>query len=106
MYNEILENISVAVVDGRIALIGDAMHCIGENTKVIDAKNKYLAPAFLDGHIHIESSMLSVGEYAKAVISHGTSGVFINPHEICNVLGLDGVNYMMEDAKRTPLKTC
>lgn len=103
--HEIMENISVAVAEGRIALVGDAAHCIGENTKVIDAENKYLAPAFMDGHIHIESSMLSVGEYAKAVISHGTSGVFIDPHEICNVLGLDGVNYMMEDAKRAPLKT-
>ena len=102
---EIMDNISVAVADGRIALVGDAEHCIGENTRVIDAENKYLAPAFMDGHIHIESSMLSVGEYAKAVVAHGTSGVFIDPHEICNVLGLDGVNYMMEDAKRTPLKT-
>lgn len=103
--HEIMENISVAIADGRIALVGDAEHCIGENTKVIDAENKYLAPAFMDGHIHIESSMLTVGEYAKAVVAHGTSGVFIDPHEICNVLGLDGVNYMMEDAKRTPLKT-
>ncbi len=103
--HEILENISVAVADGRIALVGDAAHCIGEHTTVVDAQNKYLAPAFLDGHIHIESSMLSVGEYAKAVIGHGTSGVFIDPHEICNVLGLDGVRYMMEDAKRTPMKT-
>lgn len=102
---EILENTSVAIADGRIALVGDAAHCIGEHTKVVDAQNKYLAPAFMDGHIHIESSMLSVGEYAKAVIGHGTSGVFIDPHEICNVLGLDGVRYMMEDAKRTPLKT-
>ena len=102
---EIMENISVAIAEGRIALVGDAAHCIGENTTVIDAQNKYLAPAFMDGHIHIESSMLSVGEYAKAVVAHGTSGVFIDPHEICNVLGLDGVNYMMEDAKRTPLKT-
>lgn len=102
---EIMENISVAVSDGRVALVGDASHCIGDNTTVIDAENKYLAPAFMDGHIHIESSMLSVGEYAKAVVAHGTSGVFIDPHEICNVLGLDGVNYMMEDAKRTPLKT-
>ena len=103
--HEIMDDISVAVADGRIALVGDAAHCIGENTIVIDAENKYLAPAFMDGHIHIESSMLSVGEYAKAVVAHGTSAVFIDPHEICNVLGLDGVNYMMEDAKRTPLKT-
>ena len=103
--HEIIDNTSVAIVEGRIALVGDAEHCIGPNTQVIDAENKYLAPAFMDGHIHIESSMLSVGEYAKAVVSHGTSGVFIDPHEICNVLGLDGVRYMMEDAKRTPLKT-
>lgn len=102
---EILDDISVAVADGRIALVGDAAHCIGEHTKVIDAEHKYLAPAFMDGHIHIESSMLSVGEYAKAVIAHGTGSVFIDPHEICNVLGLDGVHYMMEDARRTPLKT-
>ena len=103
--HEIMENISVAVAEGRVALVGDAEHCIGENTTVIDAQNKYLAPAFMDGHIHIESSMLTVGEYAKAVVAHGTSGVFIDPHEICNVLGLDGVRYMLEDAKRTPLKT-
>lgn len=103
--HEIMENISVAIAEGRIALVGDASHCIGENTRVIDAGNKYLAPAFMDGHIHIESSMLTVGEYAKAVISHGTSGVFIDPHEICNVLGVEGVRYMMEDSKRTPLKT-
>lgn len=103
--HEIMDDISVAIADGRIALVGDAEHCIGENTVVIDAEKKYLAPAFMDGHIHIESSMLTVGEYAKAVVAHGTSGVFIDPHEICNVLGLDGVNYMMEDAKRTPLKT-
>ena len=103
--HEIQENISVAIAEGRIALVGDASHCIGEDTTVIDAENKYLAPAFMDGHIHIESSMLTVGEYARAVVAHGTSGVFIDPHEICNVLGLDGVGYMMEDAKRTPLKT-
>lgn len=103
--HEIMENISVAITEGRIALVGNADHCIGPNTQVVDAENKYLAPAFMDGHIHIESSMLSVGEYAKAVVAHGTSGVFIDPHEICNVLGLDGIRYMMEDAKRTPLKT-
>ena len=101
---EILENVDVAVSEGRIAMVGDCKHCIGENTQVIDASGKYLAPAFMDGHIHVESSMLTVGEYAKAVVAHGTSGIFMDPHEICNVLGLDGVKYMLEDAKRTPLK--
>lgn len=103
--HEILENTDVAVVEGRIACVGNCKHCIGENTLVIQANGKYLAPAFMDGHIHIESSMLSVGEYAKAVVPCGTSGIFMDPHEICNVLGLDGVKYMLEDAKRTPLKT-
>ncbi len=101
---EIIENTDVAVVEGRIACVGSCQHCIGENTQVIEANGKYLAPAFMDGHIHVESSMLSVGEYAKAVVPRGTSGIFMDPHEICNVLGLDGVKYMLEDAKRTPLK--
>ncbi len=102
--HELMKNTDVAVVKGRIACVGECKHCIGENTQVIDGTGKYLAPAFLDGHIHVESSMLTVGEYAKAVIAHGTSGIFMDPHEICNVLGLDGVRYMLDDAKRTPLK--
>jgi len=103
--HEIEEGVDVAISMGRIAMVGDCSHCIGENTTVIDATGKFVAPAFMDGHIHVESSMLSVGEYAKAVVAHGTSGIFMDPHEICNVLGLDGVKYMLEDAKRTPLKT-
>ena len=101
---EVLPDTDVAISCGRIALVGDAKHCIGEDTKVIDAKGQYIAPGFLDGHIHVESSMLSVGEYAKAVIPHGTVGIYMDPHEICNVLGLDAVACMAEDAKRTPLK--
>jgi len=101
---EILDNYSVAVIEGRIAIVGDCENQIGENTKVIDAIGKYLAPAFMDGHMHVESSMLTVGEYARAVIPHGTSGIFFDPHEICNVLGMQGVRYMLDDAKRTPLK--
>ena len=101
---EIIPNTQVAIAAGRIALVGDASQCIGDDTRVIDAGGKYLAPGFLDGHMHVESSMLSVGEYAKAVIPHGTVGIYMDPHEICNVLGLDGVRCMMEDAARTPLK--
>lgn len=101
---ELLPNVSVAVKSGRIAVVGDCSHCIGKETVVYDATGKYLAPAFMDGHIHIESSMLTAGEYARAVIAHGTSGIFMDPHEICNVLGLDGVRFMLADAARTPLK--
>lgn len=102
--HEIQEDISVAVSCGRIALVGDASHCIGPDTTVIDAKGQYLAPGFMDGHIHVESSMMSAGEYARAVIPHGTTGIYMDPHEICNVLGLPGVKCMLEDASRTPLK--
>ena len=101
---EIQDNIDVAIAEGRIALVGDASHCIGETTNVIDANGSYIAPGFLDGHIHVESSMLTAGEYAKAVVPHGTTGIYMDPHEICNVLGLDGVKCMLEDAGRTPLK--
>lgn len=101
---EIIDNIDVAIKNSRIALVGDASHCIGEDTKVIEANGRYISPGFLDGHIHVESSMMSVSEYAKAVVPHGTIGIYMDPHEICNVLGIDGVKYMIDDGKRTPIK--
>ena len=101
---EVIDNTDVAISEGRIALVGDAKHCVGEGTEVIDAKGQYIAPGFLDGHIHVESSMLSVSEYARSVVPHGTVGIYMDPHEICNVLGLNGVRYMIEDGKGTPLK--
>lgn len=101
---EIQEGIDVAIAQGRIALVGDAAQCIGENTNVIDAAGQYIAPGFMDAHIHVESAMISVGEYARAVVPHGTTGIFMDPHEICNVCGPDGVKAMIEDAKRAPLK--
>lgn len=101
---EIIDNVDVAIACGRIAMVGNCDHTIGENTTVIDATGKYLAPAFMDGHIHVESSMLIASEYAKAVIPHGTSAIFMDPHEICNVLGLDGIKCMLDDAHNAPLK--
>lgn len=103
--HEIQEHTDVAISHGRIALVGDAAHCIGEGTEVIDAHGAYIAPGFLDGHIHVESSMLTVGEYARAVMPHGTVGIYMDPHEIGNVLGVRGVELMIEDSRRAPLKT-
>ena len=102
---EIIEGASIAISKGRIAFVGEADHTIGENTKVIDAMGSFVAPGFLDGHIHVESSMLTVSEYARAVVPHGTVGIYMDPHEICNVLGLGGVSCMMKEAENTPLKT-
>ena len=101
---EVQEGVDVAIACGRVAYVGDASHCIGEGTRVIDADGRYLAPGFLDGHIHVESSMMGASQYARAVVPHGTVGIYWDPHEVANVVGLDGVKVMVEDARRTPLK--
>lgn len=100
---EILEHTDVAITHGRIALVGDASHTIGKDTIIIDASELYITPGFMDGHIHVESSMLSVSEYAKAVIPHGTTAIFMDPHEIANVLGMAGIKLMIEDGLKSPL---
>ncbi len=101
---EIQPAVDVAVKGGRIALVGDAAHCVGEDTTVIDAKGRYLTPGFMDGHMHVESSMLTVSGYAKTVVPRGTSAIFMDPHEIANVLGVRGVRLMMEEAEGAQLR--
>lgn len=101
---EIVENMDVAVFGDRIALLGKVEHAIGPETMVINAHGKYVTPGFLDGHVHVESSMLTVTQFAKAVLPHGTTTVFIDPHEIANVLGIDGVRMMHDEGLGLPLK--
>ena len=101
---EILDHTDIAVRGGRIALVGDARHTVGEHTQVIDAQGMFLTPGFLDGHLHVESSMTTVCEYAGCVVPHGTSGIFMDPHEIVNVLGLPGMRAMMADGAASPLR--
>ncbi|MDR3540833.1 MAG: adenine deaminase [Desulfosporosinus sp.] len=100
---EVQTNIDVAVKSGRIALVGDAAQTVGEETVIIDAQGMYLVPGFIDAHLHVESSLMTVGEYAKATIPHGTSSIVMDPHEIVNVVGLDGMVAMMKDGAATPL---
>ncbi|MGI9952086.1 adenine deaminase [Moorellaceae bacterium AZ2] len=94
----------IAVKNGRIATVGDVTHCIGPQTRVVDATGFYLAPGFLDGHLHVESSMVSVTQFARAVLPRGTTAVFMDPHEIANVLGLEGVRLMVEEGRNLPLR--
>ena len=102
---EIQDGINVAIKGDRVAHVGVKInHTIGNNTRVIDARNAYLVPGFLDGHVHIESSMLLPTEFARAVLPHGTTAVFADPHEIANVLGVKGIKLMIENAKDIPLK--
>ncbi len=101
---EILEGVDVAVKGDRIALVGEADHCIGQDTVVYYADGKYLAPGFLDAHVHVESSMVTLTQFARAVLPRGTTTVFIDPHEVANVLGLEGVKLMLQEAENLPLK--
>jgi adenine deaminase len=101
---EILPNTSVAVRGSRIAYVGsDARHTIGDETRVIEAEGRYIAPGFLDGHCHIESSQITVTQFARAVLPLGTTGGFFDAHEITNVLGLRGLKLMVDEARTTPL---
>lgn len=101
---EIVPNIDIAVVQGHIAYVGrDASHTVGRKTKVIDAKGKYLVPGLLDGHMHVESGMVTVTEFVRAVAARGTTGMFIDPHEMANVFGLKGVKLMVDEAQKQPI---
>ncbi|WP_289043155.1 adenine deaminase [uncultured Aliiroseovarius sp.] len=101
---EVLDDWQVAIADGRFAYVGpDASHCIGDVTKVIEADGQYLIPGLCDAHMHIESGMLTPAEFARAVIPHGTTSMFTDPHEIANVLGLEGVKLMHDEALMQPI---
>ena len=101
---EIIPKTDVAVKDGHIAYVGeDASHTIGKQTKVIDANGRYLVPGLLDGHMHVESGMVTVTEFVRAVAVRGTTGMFIDPHEIANVFGLKGVKLMVDEAQKQPI---
>ena len=82
----------VSIVDGRIAYI----------KKTDEVYSTYILPGFIDAHVHVESSMLVPAEFAKIAVTHGTVGTISDPHEIANVLGIAGVDYMIENAKQVP----
>jgi adenine deaminase len=101
---EIIPGSDIAVKDGHVAYVGeDAGHTIGRSTKVIDAGGRYLVPGLLDGHMHVESGMVTVTEFVRAVAVRGTTGMFIDPHEMANVFGLKGVKLMVDEAQKQPI---
>ena len=101
---ETLPDHDIAIVQGRIAFVGpNADHCKGPNTQIIEAHGRYMIPGLCDGHMHIESGMLTPAEFARAVIPHGTTSMFTDPHEIANVLGLEGVRMMHDEALMQPV---
>ncbi|MBK8824556.1 MAG: adenine deaminase [Anaerolineales bacterium] len=101
---EIIPNTDIAVVNGHIAYVGsDASHTIGKKTQVIEAKGRFLVPGLLDAHMHVESGMVTVTEFVRAVAVRGTTGMFIDPHEIANVFGLKGVKLMVDESQKQPI---
>ena len=101
---EIIPATDLAISGGRFAYCGpDASHAIGPETTVVDAGGRYLVPGLCDGHMHVESGMVTVTEFCRAVIPHGTTSMFIDPHEIANVLGLPGVRLMHDEAEAMPI---
>lgn len=101
---EILDGWEVAIAEGRFACVGpDVSHCIGPDTEIVNAAGRYLIPGLCDAHMHIESGMLTPAEFAAAVIPHGTTVMFTDPHEIANVLGLRGVRMMHDEALLQPI---
>lgn len=99
IYSGRIEEGNIALFRKRIAGIGE----YSEGKEVIDLKNRYVVPGFIDAHLHIESSMTSPREFARAALSKGTTTVIADPHEITNVLGLEGLEYMIESTEGIPL---
>ena len=89
----------------HVATFGSLIIGFGEYKagKTIDLEGKYLCPGFIDGHVHIESSMVSVPEFANAVLPLGTTTIVADPHEIANVMGVEGINYIVKSGETSPL---
>ena len=101
---EVIAGTDVAIKAGRFAAVGpDLGYTAGPKTQIIDANDRYLVPGLCDGHMHVESGMVTVTEFCRAVIPHGTTSMFIDPHEIANVLGLPGVRLMHDEAVVMPI---
>ncbi|GAC1673036.1 MAG: adenine deaminase [Candidatus Dormibacteraceae bacterium] len=90
--------VEVAIVDGHVVGLGRY-----EGRERMDVAGAYLVPGFIDAHMHIESSKLTVDEFARAVLAHGTTAVIADPHEIANVLGTDGIHWLLDSCSGLPL---
>ena len=99
VFSEEIYETDIAIIEDRIAGISKGY----TGKEEIDLKGAYVSPSFIDGHVHIESSMLMPLEFAKLVIPSGTTTVIADPHEIANVMGLQGISFMRESSKNLPL---
>ena len=93
-----LRNADIAVTNGLIAGIGEY-----DGEKEVDVTGKIVCPGFIDAHIHLESSLVTPTEFVRAVLPHGTTTVVTDPHEIANVMGTDGIEYMLQATEGLPI---
>ena len=103
---KVINVLSEEIHEADVAIVGDIIAGVAKDYKgleEIDAKGMYLSPSFIDGHVHLESSMLMPSEFAKMVVPSGTTTVIADPHEISNVMGLQGISFMREATKNLPL---
>ncbi len=101
VFSNSLEKENVLIEDDKI--IGVGAYDDADAEVIYDATGKYICPGFIDGHIHIESTMLTPYEFAKVALPHGTTSVVADPHEIANVCGLKGIDYMLASSENLPL---
>jgi adenine deaminase len=103
--SQIINVFSGEIVSGAIAISNGVIVGFGQYKakNIVDLKGRYVAPGFIDGHVHIESSMACISEFVRAVVVHGTTTVAADPHEIANVLGTSGIEYMLQSAEHQPM---
>lgn len=103
----IIDVVSREIFDGEIVVEGDKIARV-ERCQLPGAEElyPYLLPGFIDSHVHIESSMMEPHEFARVAVGHGTIGVVADPHEICNVMGVDGLDYMVRSGKHATMNIC
>lgn len=93
----------IAISSGFISGIGDVDELAGGKTGILDIKNAHVCPGLIDGHVHFESSMITLTQFAKQSIIHGTTGIVIDPHELANILGIKGISLVLREAKKLPM---
>ncbi|MCX9012431.1 MAG: adenine deaminase [Candidatus Methanoperedens sp.] len=93
----------IAISSGFIAGIGDVDELCGAKTQILDVKNAHVSPGLIDGHVHFESSMVTLTQFARQSMLHGTTGIIIDPHEIINILGTKGFRLVLREAKQLPI---
>lgn len=98
VFNQEIITGDIAIVDGVFVGIGQY-----EGHQIIDAQNRYVSPSFIDSHVHIESAMVPPGEFAKVVLPHGVTTVIADPHEIANVAGVEGIQFMLESSENVSM---